>query len=215
MEIYLSPPAALCCAGNGREAFFDAAIRGDQSGIRPQVIGGNRHFVTGRIAEPPVSVAAPACMPGAEAPPPEYAGQTRIFRITAAALEQIRPAVEKVLTVYGKEKIGVCVGSCDNGSEASTLAHRAFFGGEGFPSNYELRFQGASFLAEYISRALGITGPAITVSTACASSAGAIVKGAEFIRAGICDAVIAGGVDIASDTVLLGFSALEAVSGTV
>jgi 3-oxoacyl-[acyl-carrier-protein] synthase-1 len=50
------------------------------------------------------------------------------------------------------------------------------------------------------------------VSTACASGAGALIKGAELIQAGICDAVIAGGADIASETVLLGFDSLGAVS---
>jgi 3-oxoacyl-[acyl-carrier-protein] synthase-1 len=39
-----------------------------------------------------------------------------------------------------------------------------------------------------------------------------VIRGAELIRAGFCDAVIAGGADIVSETVLLGFSALEAVS---
>jgi 3-oxoacyl-[acyl-carrier-protein] synthase-1 len=149
------------------------------------------------------------------AAPPEFAANTRIFRIAAAALAELRPSVEKALALYGAERIGVCLGSCDNGTEASILAHRAFFAGKGFPNGYELRFQGASLLADYIAGISGVTGPALTVATACASGAGALVKGAEFIRAGFCDAVIAGGVDIVSDTVLLGFSSLEAVSDTV
>jgi 3-oxoacyl-[acyl-carrier-protein] synthase-1 len=60
-----------------------------------------------------------------------------------------------------------------------------------------------------------VSGPAFTLSTACASSAGAVIKAAQLIRAGICDAVIAGGVDIASETVLLGFASLEAISDSV
>jgi 3-oxoacyl-[acyl-carrier-protein] synthase-1 len=62
---------------------------------------------------------------------------------------------------------------------------------------------------------LEVSGPAFTLATACASSAGAIIKAAQLIRAGFCDAVIAGGADIASETVLLGFASLEAVSDSV
>jgi 3-oxoacyl-[acyl-carrier-protein] synthase-1 len=53
------------------------------------------------------------------------------------------------------------------------------------------------------------------VSTACSSGAGALIKAAELIRAGLCDAAVAGGLDIASETALLGFASLELVSEEV
>jgi 3-oxoacyl-[acyl-carrier-protein] synthase-1 len=109
----------------------------------------------------------------------------------------------------------VCFGTCDNGSEGSLLAHRAFLEQGAFPQDYSLRFQSASYPAEFIARKLSITGPAFTIATACASGASAIVRGAELIRAGICGAVIAGGADVVSDTVLAGFHALEAVSNSL
>jgi 3-oxoacyl-[acyl-carrier-protein] synthase-1 len=68
---------------------------------------------------------------------------------------------------------------------------------------------------EIISRKFGISGPAFTIATACSSGASAIKRGAELIRAGYCDAVIAGGADIVSATVFSGFHALEAVSDTL
>jgi 3-oxoacyl-[acyl-carrier-protein] synthase-1 len=147
--------------------------------------------------------------------PLAYAGGTRIIRIINTALQQIRPAVEKAASQYGPEKIGVCFGTCDNGSEGSSLAHRAFLGQGAFPQDYNLRFQSASYPAEFIAHKLGISGPAFTIATACASGASAIVRGSELIRAGICDAVVAGGADIVSDTVLAGFNALEAVSNSL
>jgi 3-oxoacyl-[acyl-carrier-protein] synthase-1 len=97
----------------------------------------------------------------------------------------------------------------------SLPAHRAYFSTGSFPAAYELRFQGAALVSDFTADLFGLRGPCLTVSTACASSAGALVKGAELIRAGVCDAVVAGGADIVSETVLLGFSALEAVSDTV
>jgi 3-oxoacyl-[acyl-carrier-protein] synthase-1 len=142
-------------------------------------------------------------------------GSNRLFHMTLAALEQIRPEVEKAIAAYGSERVGVCVGSCDNGSESSLPAHRSYFSGDGFPALYALRHQSASFIAEFIAGFFGIKGHCLTVATACASSAGAIVKGAQLIESGLVDAVISGGADLASETVLLGFAALEAVSDQI
>jgi 3-oxoacyl-[acyl-carrier-protein] synthase-1 len=139
----------------------------------------------------------------------------RLYRITAAALEQIRPEIEKLRAAFGPERVGVCAGSCDNGSELSLPAHKAYFSAGAFPETYDLRFQSAALVSEFVADLFGLKGPCLTTATACASSAGAIVKGAELIGAGLCDAVVAGGADIASETALLGFSALEAVSGAV
>jgi 3-oxoacyl-[acyl-carrier-protein] synthase-1 len=165
---------------------------------------------TGQIRKELPAAAIPE-LPG----PVAFAGGTRIIRIINAALEQIRPAVEEALSRYGPEKMGVCFGTCDNGSEGSLLAHRAFLERGVFPQDYQLRFQSAAFPAEFIARKFGVSGPAYTIATACASSASAIVRGAELIRAGLCGAVIAGGADVVSDTVLAGFHALEAVSSSL
>jgi 3-oxoacyl-[acyl-carrier-protein] synthase-1 len=147
--------------------------------------------------------------------PAAYAGGTRIFRIIDAALEQIRPDIEKAIAKYGAEKIGVFFGSCDNGSEGSLLAHQALLANGAFPEDYNLNFQSASFPAEFIARKFGVSGPVFTCATACASGASAIIRGAEFIRSGLCSAVIAGGADIVSDTVFAGFHSLEAVSDSL
>lgn len=153
------------------------------------------------------------CQPPAQASS-VYTDNTRINRIINAALEQIRPEIEKAIAAYGHERIGVCFGSCDNGSEGSLLAHKAFLANGCFPEDYSLHFQSASFSAEFIARKFNLKGPVLTVATACASGASAILRGSELIRAGLCDAVIAGGADIVSDTVLMGFHALEALSDT-
>jgi len=144
--------------------------------------------------------------------PTAYAGETKLFRIINAALEQLASTVETAVSRYGPERIGVCFGTCDNGSEASFLAHNALFEKSAFPKDYGLRFQSAAFPVEVISHKFGISGPALTVATACASGASSIARGAELIRARYCDAVIAGGADVISQTVFSGFHALEALS---
>lgn len=63
-----------------------------------------------------------------------------------------------------------------------------------------------------IANALKLAGPAITVSTACASSAHAIGFAADLIRRGTVESVLAGGVDILSAEVFAGFHSLGLLS---
>jgi 3-oxoacyl-[acyl-carrier-protein] synthase-1 len=195
MGCRLSAPGLVCAAGSGRDALFTAALEGDKSGIRHLDALGRR-FPAGRARD---FAGGDEALPG----------------MTAAALEQIRPEIEAAIAAFGAGRIGVCAGSCDNGSERSLSAHRDFFSSGAFPETYDIRFQGAARIAEYIGGYFGISGPCFTVAAACASSAGALVKGAELIESGLCDGVIAGGTDLASETALLGFAALEAVSPDV
>ncbi|MCL2011446.1 MAG: beta-ketoacyl-[acyl-carrier-protein] synthase II [Cystobacterineae bacterium] len=195
--IFLSKPGLICCAGQAFEPFFEAAVRGDQSGILPTTlhVGAKTHsFLVGR----------------APTPPPEAA--TKLLFLCTTALQQLRPTAEKALQRFGPQRVGLCLGSCDNGTEDSLPAHRSFFERGAWPQGYQLSLQSAARPAEYAARFLGLEGPVFSLATACASSASAIARGAELIAFGLCDAVVAGGVDIASEASLLGFWALEALS---
>jgi len=194
-KIYLSAPGLVCCAGQNRDELYKACLTGDQSGITMRQFPDGSKFPTGQILRE---------MPAVH--------KTKIIRIIDAALEQIRSDIETAVSKYGTEKIGVCLGSCDNGSENLNSALCEFLANGEFPAGYNLSLQRASSPAEYIAAKFGITGPVMTVSTACASGASAIIKGAELIKEGVCDAVIAGGADIVFETVLFGFHSLEALS---
>jgi 3-oxoacyl-[acyl-carrier-protein] synthase-1 len=128
------------------------------------------------------------------------------------AIGQIRGAVDLAVNRYGNSRIGVFVGSCDNGTCYSLPAHKQFFETGSFPTDYSFTLQKAAWPAAYIQEKLGLKGPAAACATACASSASAIIKACQLIKAGFCDAAVAGGVDIASRIVLSGFGALEALS---
>jgi len=204
-KIRLSAPGLICCAGKNKNELYDSCLIGYQGGMVMREFSGGK-FPVGHIS---------ADLPEVDFPPKPYAGGTRIIRIIDAALEQIRPDVEKAIARYGAEKIGVCLGSCDNGSEGSLLAHQTLMAQGSFPEDYHIRFQSASFPAEFSAWKFGLSGPVFTIATACASGASAIIRGAELIRSGLCGAVIAGGADIVSPTVFAGFHALEAISDSL
>ncbi|MCL1959771.1 MAG: 3-oxoacyl-ACP synthase [Spirochaetes bacterium] len=206
-EIYLSAPGLICCAGQNKDELYASCLKGNQEGIKMMELPDGRQLPAGLVITEKHNIPySPVHKPFA------YTGGTKIIRLIDAALEQIRTEIENAISRYGADRIGVCLGSCDNGSEASILAHKALLENGAFPADYNLRFQSASFAAEFIAAKFGLEGPVMTTATACASGASAIVRGAELIRSRLCDAVIAGGADIVSQTVLLGFYALEALS---
>ncbi len=202
MELYLSKPGVMSCGGNNIDELWQAVTSGKQSGIKKVTACNGEEYFAARIDEGVLKVS------GAR-----Y--EMKIMRIENAALEQISNDVNVAKERYGADRIAVCVGSCDNGTEFSLAGHRKYFAEEKFPADYNLEIQGADYVATFIAEKFGLAGPVNTFSTACSSSAGAIIKGAEMIMAGIVDAAVVGGIDIASDTTLIGFSALEAVSSEI
>ena len=202
MDIYLSKPGVMSCAGNNIEELWQAVTEGNQKGIKKYKACNGEEYFAARIDDKSLK-------------PSGGRYDMKVMRIENAALEQISSDVDAVKKLYGPDRIAVCVGSCDNGTEFSVAAHRKFFAEGEFPADYNLEIQGADYAATFVAEKFGITGPANCFSTACSSSAGAIIKAAEMIKAGLADAVVAGGIDIASDTTLVGFGALEAVSSEI
>lgn len=198
--VYLSKPAVFCCCANSSEELWNSVVSGNQSGIRKVTALNGKEFYAARISDELLQEKSSARF------------DMRIMRIEEKCLSQLAQLVEAAKKSYGANRIGVCVGSCDNGTEFSIAGHRKYFSNGAFDSDYSLEIQGADYVSTFVAEKFELQGPCMTFSTACSSSAGAIIKGAELIRAGLCDAVVAGGIDIASDTTLLGFDALEAVS---
>jgi 3-oxoacyl-(acyl-carrier-protein) synthase len=66
--------------------------------------------------------------------------------------------------------------------------------------------------AHALARRLGVRGPVLTVSTACASGATALGMGADLLREGRADMVVAGGYDPLCRFVMRGFDALRSLT---
>lgn len=199
--LFLSEPGIACAAGNNAADFWRSLTAGSQDGLVKVKTHSGREFYAAKIREGALKKTSA-----------RY--DMRAIQIEDAALEQIAPAVEAAKQKYGASRIAICVGCCDNGSELSVAGHREYFEKGAFPKNYSLEIQGADYPATYIKEKFGLAGPAYVFATACSSSGSATIKAAQLVQAGIVDAAIVGGVDVASDTVLLGFDSLEAVSET-
>lgn len=202
MELYLSKPGVMSCAGNNIEELWKSVTTGNQKNIKKVKACNDEEYFAARIADDSLQAS------GAR-----Y--DMKIMRIENAALEQIADDVLAAKERYGADRVAVCLGSCDNGTEFSLANHRKYFAEGEFPKDYNIEIQGADYVSTFVAEKFGLTGPAVTFATACSSSAGAIIKASEMIMGGVVDAAVVGGIDIASDTTLIGFSALEAVSSEI
>ena len=115
---------------------------------------------------------------------------------------------------YSPERIAVYVGTSTSGLLSLEEAYRERdpeSGNlpEGF--NYKDTFNNFS-VTDYVRRLLGLEGPASTISTACSSSAKVFASASRMIDAGVCDAVVVGGVDTLCLTTLYGFNSLGLLS---
>ena len=123
--------------------------------------------------------------------------------------------MDREISRHGRHRIGVVLGTSTSGIEASerAVAHRLSQGA--FPPEFHYRQQEIGRLAPFLAEVLGLTGPALTVSTACTSSGKALVTARNLLRLGLCDAVITGGSDSLCKLTLNGFASLESVTATL
>lgn len=112
------------------------------------------------------------------------------------------------------ERFAVVIGSAYGGLGSTLEQDRALAsGGPRRVSPHTLTRLMVNGPAAWVSIDLGARGGARTPVSACASGAEAIVQGAEMIRSGAADVVIAGGVDASvNDLVISGFSQIRALS---
>ncbi len=124
--------------------------------------------------------------------------------------DTVRAARER----YGASRVGVFVGTSTSGLLQAEIAYRTRDDVTGaLPEEFLYAPTQNNFsLAAFVQRYLSLTGPAITVSSACSSSAKVFGNASRMIAAGLCDAAVVGGVDTLCLTTLYGFNSLELLS---
>lgn len=114
---------------------------------------------------------------------------------------------------YGAARIGVFLGTSTSGILETELAYRERDAEGRLPPGFHYREAHNTFsLADYVRHALGLAGPALVVSAACASSAKVFGNAARAIAVGLCDAALVGGVDSLCLTTLYGFHSMGLLS---
>jgi 3-oxoacyl-[acyl-carrier-protein] synthase-1 len=201
-EVVLRELGLVCALGEGKDAVRKALLEGNAPGMRRDA----RYSATG-LALSNGRVDAP--LPDIAHAPPKF--RSRNNQLLLAALEQIRSPVDSVIKKHGPARIGVVLGTSTSGVAEAEAAFLHQKDGK-LPEAFHYGQMEIGSPSEFLSSELGLCGPSYTVSTACSSSAKALLSAKRLLAAGLCDAVLAGGADSLCRFTNAGFSALEALS---
>ena len=188
--------------GNSCDQVLANLLAGHAPGLQPQ---------TGWVPAREVWVGAV----DAELPPwPAHLAPlaSRNNRLLLAALNQIRPEVDAAIARHGRDRIAIVLGSSTSGIGEGEAAVAAVARGEPVPADYDYRQQEIGIPAESLARLLDLDGLALTVSTACSSSAKAFASARNLLDLDLCDSVLVGGVDSLCRLTLNGFGCLDSLA---
>ena len=184
MTVSLAALGMVCALGGANGEIIRRALAGDSGGMSEW------HGVLPEGAASPFGMAPLA---------DDFAARfdCRCQALLAACAEQLRTPLDALKSRYPAERIGVALGTSNSTMEEFTQNR----------SRIDM-----SIPARFLRRWCGLSGPALTVSTACSSSAKVFATTRRLIATGVCDAVLVGGVDSYTRLVFCGFNSLEALS---
>ena len=149
--------------------------------------------------------------------PEELAGfDCRNNRLAELGLQQddLLDAIEELKARYGAERVGLFIGTSTSGIQQTDMAYSSLDPDTGeLPDWFKYDTTHDVFSSvNYLSKRLGLCGPAQVISTACSSSSRVFAAAARHIQAGLCDAAIVGGIDSLCQMTIYGFNSLQLVS---
>ena len=139
---------------------------------------------------------------------------SRNNRLLAAAMAPLLPVIEDLKARHGRDRIGIVIGTSTSGIAEGEAALSAAGEGLVLATDYHYGTQEFSAPGRFLARWLDLGGPCCVLSSACTSGGKALVSAARLLQLGVCDAVVAGGVDTLCRMTLAGFSALMVTADT-
>jgi len=203
VKVYVTGIGTITAVGSGKQETWDAIVK-KQSGIRPIQYLESRHQGTALAGEVAASNMMLARRLGIE--DVHLYSRTALLGMIAAdaAWADAGAAPDSHL------RTGIISSTTVGGIDKSELFFRAYLQDGG--AQYDIRSlvsHDCGDSTERIARRLGLHDFVTTISTACSSSANAIMLGARMIRAGRLDRVLVGGTDALTIYTLNGFNALK------
>ena len=159
MKLYLNDLGLLCALGNSQAGnSLRGCWRGDRSGLKASDEFGPTAIVG----------ACEGMLPEIDETHIIY--NCRNNRLLLAALAQIKLTVNHMIGKYGKNRIGVVLGTSTSGVRSTelALAYQAEHGK--LPDRFHYKQQQMGAGADFVAAVLSLGGPAFTLSTACSAS---------------------------------------------
>ena len=203
--LLITASTAISALGVGAAAHLDA-LRARRGGLRPNDFEAATGGWIGRVE----GVESQAL------PPALAAFDCRNNRLAHMALhaDGFGQAALAAREHYGADRVAVVLGTSTSGVQAGEDAYRARDPATGaLPAAFDFGGTQDMFsLGRFVRALLKLRGPALVVSTACASSARCFADAAHLIAASVCDAAVVGGADSLCRMTLQGFASLELIS---
>jgi 3-oxoacyl-[acyl-carrier-protein] synthase-1 len=137
-------------------------------------------------------------------------------RLALLGLQQdnFADAVQACSSRWGRARVGVFLGTSTSGVLSTEIAFRHLDPVTGaLPANFDYLGSHNSFsLVDFVRHYFELEGPAVTVCTACSSSAKVFATAQRMIALDLIDAALVGGVDSLCMTTLYGFHSLQLTS---
>jgi 3-oxoacyl-[acyl-carrier-protein] synthase I len=205
LPLRITAHSVACAAGVGVAALEDS-LRARHSGLRPN-----------DFTEAPLAtwIGRVPGVEGAALPAHLAEWECRNNRLAWLAL-QSDGFLARALSArdrYGAGRIALVLGTSTSSIGATEEAYRRLEPDGSYPEDLRRPIVHTPHsLGDFVRAALGLEGIAVTVGTACSSSAKVFAQAERLMRLGLADAAIVGGVDSLCGSVLFGFNSLELVS---
>jgi 3-oxoacyl-[acyl-carrier-protein] synthase-1 len=203
--VRITAHSVICCAGNGvRELGESLASR--TSGLR------QNDFTDSPLA---TWIGRVAGVEDLRLPESLREWDCRNNRLAWAGLlaDDFLPRALDARDRLGPGRVAVVVGTSTSSIGATEEAYRRLLPDGLYPEDLRRPIVHTPHsLGDFVRSALGLTGIAVTVGTACSSSAKVFAQAQRLLNLGVADAVVVGGVDSLCGSVLFGFNSLELVS---
>lgn len=203
-KIVLVDYEASCAAGAGLQA-LRSSLEQQRTGLRANDVEGS-HLSTwvGRVAE-----ADAISFAGRE----RWASRNNALIDVGLAQGEFLASLQGLIERFGESRIGVVMGSSTSSIDRSETAYQKLNEdgslAEAFIQEDVLNPHAPGL---YVADKLGLSGPNLTINTACSSSAKVFATASRWLQLGLVDAVLVGGADSLCLSVLHGFHSLQLVS---
>lgn len=196
-KYYLSTPSIVCSAGNENEVLN--ALYEQKRCLKNKELYG-KTFLVGEVERITRS---------SDFPQELQMFYTRSNALLFESMLKFSTLTQRLKAQYGKNRIGVCIGSTTAGIEENY--QRYLKDADSF-SQYHQEFSSPAHPADFLQKFFGLGGVKFGVSTACTSGLKALIQGYRLLESDLCDCVFVGGVDSLSSISLFGFDSLGILS---
>jgi len=149
----------------------------------------------------------------ANTPVAHWNSRNNRLALTGLQHDRFDELVKAAINEFGNRRVGIALGTSTSSIGRTENAYTCLETDESFNSLYQQSdihtpHSTGAFLADHLC----VSGPCVTISTACSSSAKAFATADRWIKADIVDAVVVAGVDSLCLSVIHGFNSLQLVS---